>query len=147
MDAVDRALINRYQGGVPVCDRPYVAMGEALGISEQETIERIERLLADGMLTRFGPLFNAERFGGAVTLAAMAVPPADFERVNDMVNRHPEVAHNYERSHELNMWFVVHAAAPADIERVLHAIAEETRYPVYNMPKLQEFFVGLRFEV
>jgi hypothetical protein len=84
--------------------------------------------------------------GGAFSLAAMKIPAADFERVTEIVNRFPEVAHNYARDHEFNMWFVLGTETPERVHTVIEEIEQQTGYPVYNMPKLEEFFVGLRFE-
>ena len=99
------------------------------------------------MLSRFGPMYHAERLGGGLTLAALAVPPERFDEVAALVNAHPEVAHNYERDHALNMWFVArHGAARRTSSRVLAEISAETGLVVHDMPKLEEFFVGLRFE-
>ena len=147
MDALDRAIINNLQGGFPVCESPYAQAATALGTTEAELIRRIDALLADGTLTRFGPLFHAERLGGGLTLAAMSVPQDDFERVTGMVNAHPEVAHNYARDHEFSMWFVLATETPERIAEVIRTIEGETGYKVYNMPKMEEFFVGLRFDV
>jgi DNA-binding Lrp family transcriptional regulator len=103
-------------------------------------------MLADGVLSRFGPLFDAERLGGAVTLAAMSVPEARFDAVVEIVNAFPEVAHNYAREHALNMWFVVVCESSERIALVLEAIRERTGLAVYDMPKSEEFFIGLRLE-
>jgi DNA-binding Lrp family transcriptional regulator len=92
-------------------------------------------------------LWNAEALGGDVCLCAMAVPPERFDEVAAQVNRHPEVAHNYERSHALNMWFVISAERPERIAEVAAAIERETGLCVHRMPKLNEFFVGFRVEV
>jgi len=92
-------------------------------------------------------MYNAERLGGAVTLAAMAVPDERLAAVAAQVNAHPEVAHNYARAHDFNMWFVVAAERPERIPAVLADIAAETGLPVYDMPKLDEYYVGLRFEL
>jgi len=146
MDTLDRAIINNLQGGFPVCDRPYREVASLLGMTEEELIRRLDALLAGGVLSRFGPMYHAERLGGALTLAAMKVPAGDFERVTAIVNGFPEVAHNYERSHELSMWFVLATETPARIARVIGEIEQATGYKVYNMPKIEEFFVGLRFE-
>ena len=117
-----------------------------LGLAEDELIARLTRLLADGVLTRFGPMYHAERLGGALTLAAMKVPEHDFDRIAALVNAHPEVAHNYERQHEFNMWFVLATETPERITEVIGEIERATGYRVYNMPKLEEFYVGLRLE-
>jgi hypothetical protein len=76
----------------------------------------------------------------------MCIPEDHFERVADIVNSFSEVAHNYERDHELNMWFVVATDVPGRVQEVLDEIEQASGYPVYNMPKEHEFFVGLRFE-
>ncbi|NNG03515.1 MAG: Lrp/AsnC family transcriptional regulator [Inquilinus sp.] len=146
IDAVDRRIINELQGGFPLSPRPYAEAAERLEMDEGELIERLQRLLDDGVLTRFGPMYHAERMGGGLTLAAMQVPEDRFEAVAEQVNAHPEVAHNYARDHVLNMWFVVATDRPDAIGETLKAIAAETGLEVFDMPKLREFFVGLRFE-
>lgn len=144
MDATDRRIVNALAGGFPVCERPYAVAGASLGLAEDELIARIDHLLAEGTLTRFGPLFDAEKLGGAFTLAAMAVPPGDFERVATVVNAFPEVAHNYARDHALNMWFVLATETPAGIADTVAAIEGATGLPVHAFPKEREFFVELR---
>jgi DNA-binding Lrp family transcriptional regulator len=146
VDTLDRAIVNALQGGFPLSERPYAEVAARLGTSEDELMRRLEALLAGGTLTRFGPMYHAERLGGALTLAAMQVPAAGFERVVAQVNAHPEVAHNYERAHAFNMWFVLATETPERITEVIAEIERETGLPVYNMPKLEEFYVGLRFE-
>jgi len=146
MEALDRAIVNRLQQGFPVSERPYDEVASELGTTEGELLRRIDALLAAGMLSRFGPMYHAERMGGALTLAAMQVATEDFERVVAQVNNHPEVAHNYAREHPFNLWFVIATETPEKIAAVIAAIERETGYRVYDMPKLEEFFVGLRFE-
>jgi siroheme decarboxylase len=147
MDKTDRALINHLQRGFPVSERPYLQVAQGLGLGEEELISRLKTLLERGTLTRFGPLYQAERLGGAYTLAAMEVPEADFEQVNALVNAHPEVAHNYRREHAFNMWFVVAAADSAAISRTLSDIERECALPVFEFPKLREYFVDLDLPV
>ncbi len=147
MDSIDRAIINRLQGGFPICARPYGAVAQELGIAETELLQRLERMLERNQLSRFGPMFDALRMGGGLTLCAMAIPEKEFEQAAAKVNRHPEVAHNYAREHWLNMWFVLATETPQRITEVIGEIERETGHPVYNMPKREEFFVGLRFEL
>jgi DNA-binding Lrp family transcriptional regulator len=144
MDELDRRIVNALQSGFPPCERPFAEMAGRLGITEGELISRLEKLLAGNILTRFGPLFDAERLGGAVSLCAMSVPPEDFERVVALVNAHREVAHNYEREHRLNMWFVIAAASPFELARVIERIELDTGYPVLDLPREAEYFLGLR---
>lgn len=147
MDELDRAIVNALQDGFPLSARPFLDAAHALDTTEQELIARIGRMLDEGTLTRFGPLYDVERGGGAFTLAAMQVPPADFERVAKIVNRYPEVAHNYQRDHRLNMWFVIAAERPEDIDAVIASITRETGLAVLDFPKRREYFVGLKLAV
>ncbi len=143
MDEIDRAIVNRLQGGFPLVSEPFKTAALALDLSEQELILRIERMLTNGVLTRFGPLYQIERLGGRFLLAAMAVPAADFEHVAEIVNAKPEVAHNYERDHHLSMWFVVAAEDDASITHVIADIERESGYPVLLFPKEREYFVEM----
>jgi DNA-binding Lrp family transcriptional regulator len=144
MDAIDRRLINELQGGFPIAERPFAEVGVRLGLGEHEVIARIGRLLDEGLLSRFGPMYDAERLGGALTLAAMAVPAERFEEVAAIVNAMPEVAHNYERDHALSMWFVLATERPEQIAQVLRAIEAATGLPVLDLPKREEYFLALR---
>ena len=144
MDAVDRRIIASLQGGFPLGHRPYAEAALKLGITEAELIDRIGQLLETGVLSRFGPLFNVEAMGGTYVLAAMSVPEDVFEAVTAKVNAHVEVAHNYEREHLLNMWFVVAAETAERAVEVIDEIAQETGLDVYAMPKLDEYFVELK---
>lgn len=146
LDEIDRRLINAMQGGFPVCDRPFLHLSASLGLDETTLIARIETLLQSGVLSRFGPLYNADRMGGVNVLAAMAIATSDFERVAEFVNLQPEVAHNYRREHPLNLWFVAAAETPEKVEAAFQYIESVTGLPVYRFPKQREFFVELILE-
>lgn len=143
-DRIDRRLIDRLHGELPLTERPFADVGRELGISEDEVIERLRRMLAHGTLTRFGPLFQIERAGGLFVLAALEVPQADFARITALVNALPEVAHNYRREHRLNMWFVVAAESHEAANAALARIEQITGLTVHAFPKEREYFVGLR---
>ena len=145
LDAYDRSLINLLQDGFPLAKRPFAKVGEQLGLSEADVIARVGRLRTSQIFTRFGPFFDVKSMGGAFCLCAMAVPEDRFDDVADRVNAHFEVAHNYERAHRLNMWFVLATKTPDQIETVVHKIKRETGLEVLCFPKLEEFFV--RFKV
>ncbi len=146
VDNIDRAIINTLQGGFPIRERPYAAAAAVIGITEQELIQRIERLIEAQTLSRFGPLFNAEKLGGAVCLCAMEVPADDFDRTAGRVNAFVEVAHNYARDHPFNMWFVLATEYPPDIAEAAARIEEATGYAVHEFPKIDEFYVGLKLD-
>jgi DNA-binding Lrp family transcriptional regulator len=144
LDDVDATIINFLQDGFPRVPRPFAVVGEQLGLSESEVIKRVRRLREADVFTRFGPFFDAEAMGGAFCLCAMAVPVDRFEDVATKVNAHHEVAHNYERAHRLNMWFVLATQFPEQIDAVARDIERETGLHVLLLPKLEEFFIGLK---
>lgn len=145
LDERDKLLLNNVQAGFPLSSRPFLETGGRLGMPEGEVISRIQRLLDEGALNRFGPVLNATVLGGQRTLAAMHVPPERLEEVAATVNGFDAVSHNYEREHHFNLWFVVSSEDPAEVERVLAAIRERTGLPVIELPALEEYFVEVRF--
>lgn len=149
----DRRLIAALHGGFPLTDRPFADMARQLGCGEDMLIDRLQRLLAHGDLTRFGPLFQIERAGGRFLLAAMAVPDARFSAVANVLNGMPEVAHNYRRESAmpcmaaepaLNMWFVIAVGSTDEVPAVVARIEAATGLHVWQFPKEKEFFVELR---
>ena len=139
----DARLIDRLQRSLPLTQQPFADVAVELQTIEAQVIARLERLLKDGVLTRFGPLFQIERAGGQFILAALQVPEARFAEVTDQVNSLPEVAHNYRREHALNMWFVVAAETPQAAQACCARIEALTGLPVHAFPKEREYFVGL----
>lgn len=146
LDAIDRAIIDTLQGDFPLSEHPYARAAERLGIVEADLLARLERMLADKVLTRFGPMFQIERMGGAFVLAALAVPEARYEAVAAQVNALPQVAHNYRREHLLNMWFVLATEKPGGIAEAIAQIEAETGLPVHAFPKEREYFVQMQLE-
>ena len=138
LDRADRLIINRLQRGFPLSSRPYREVAEELGLEEALVIERLRRLLDEGALTRLGAILNAPQLGGQRTLAAVAAPANRLDEVIQAINRHPEVTHNYERTHHYNLWFVISSEDPNAIERVIAEIERETGLTVVNLPTLEE---------
>lgn len=147
MDALDRKIINLLQKGFPLSEQPYLEVAEQLGIEENELIQRLSDLLEKKTLSRFGPMYDAQKLGGAFSLVAIRVPDDDYDKVTEIVNSFPEVAHNYRRDHDLNMWFVLATDSPEKINAVNSQIEKKSGLKVYNMPKLDEYFIGLNLPV
>lgn len=145
LDEFDRRLLNRMQHGLPLVRHPWQALSVELEASEERIRQRLQELLDDGTLTRFGPMFDIEQLGGAFTLAAMRVPEARFEEVTEQLNNIPAVAHNYQREHDYNMWFVLATATPEGITETIKQIEQLTGLTVLNLPKEKTYHVGLHF--
>ena len=146
LDAVDRQIIATLQGDFPLCERPYAAAASRLGIAEDDLLQRLQHLLAERVLTRFGPMYQVERLGGAFVLAALAVPEARYGEVAALLDAMPAVAHNYRREHQLNMWFVLATESADGMTPAIRAIEAASGLPVYAFPKEREYFVEMKLE-
>jgi len=146
VDEVDAALIDGYQSGFPVEERPFEVVGADLGVGADEARARVRRLYEEGIFRRFGPVLNPPVIGSS-TLAAVSVPDERFDEVADVVNGYRQVNHNYARDHEWNMWFVVTAGSRERRDAILAEIEERTGLSVLVLPMLTDFYIDLEFPV
>jgi DNA-binding Lrp family transcriptional regulator len=144
LTALEKCLLNEYQRDFPLSPSPYADIARQLGVSEAEVLATLESLQARGFISRVGPVFTPRR-AGTSTLAAMAVPDAELERVAALVSRYDEVNHNYQREHAYNLWFVVTAPDQERLQRVLADIGAETGLAVLDLPLEHAFFIDLGF--
>jgi len=146
LDTLDRRLIDAFQRDLPLCERPYAAMAEQLGVSEAAVLARLRRLEAEGVLSRVGPVFDHAR-AGASLLAAVAVPEAERDATAAVINACPGVNHNYAREHHYNLWFVMTAADEGQLADRLDALEAELGRPLLRLPMLEGFHIDLGFPI
>ncbi len=143
-DALDRRLLNEFQRGFPLTDRPFAEVARRLGSDEDEVIERLRRLSAEGAVSRVGAIVAPHAVGWS-TLAALAVPADRLEEVARIVSDCPEVNHNYEREHRFSLWFVVTAEDEEAVTEVLDDITRRTGLRPLDLPLLEPFHLDLGF--
>lgn len=141
---IEKRLLNDFQHGFPLSERPFAELGARLGLAEDQVLATLQQLQAEGFLTRVGAVFRPNRVG-ASTLAALAVPEARLAEVADLVSAYPEVNHNYEREHEFNLWFVVTAPDRARLRQVLDEIQARSGLKVLDLPLQEDYFINLGF--
>jgi DNA-binding Lrp family transcriptional regulator len=148
LDDDDRAILNRIQSDFPITPRPYLAIAEAIGLSERAVIERVQRLKRAGIIRRIGGNFVPGKLGYVSTLCAARVPPEQIERFTEAVNRHPGVTHNYLRENTFNVWFTFIAPSMEEIEASLEAISAATGIAeILNLPATKVFKIRAQFDV
>jgi len=147
LDDLDRRILNRMQRDLPLCATPFAIVAAELGIDEDELLSRLAAMTQQRTISRVGPLYRVDGFGGGLALMAMSVPCERFDDVAATVNAFAEVAHNYEREHELNMWFVVAVETPTALAAMITAIESATGLKVYAFPKEREYFLELKLDV
>lgn len=147
LSAIEKMLINRLQTDLPLVESPFEVIANELGLSEQQVIETLQNLQKRGVITRFGPLFDITKKSGAFSLCALKVPPERLEQVADLVNSYSQVAHNYLREHQWNMWFVLATRTQQELEETFNEIVSRSECKGINCPKQKEYFVGLNLQV
>ncbi len=146
MNTLARQLIDRYQKGLPLSQRPYQTMADALGVSEQEVLNALEELQEQRVITRVGPVFD-HRKAGASCLVAMAVPVAELESVAATVNSFAGVNHNYAREHQFSLWFVVTAKDHDSLDHSIAAIEQAAGHSAMCLPMERSFHIDLGFKI
>ncbi|MDA8258656.1 MAG: Lrp/AsnC family transcriptional regulator [Betaproteobacteria bacterium] len=140
------SLLNDWQRDFPIVARPFAQLGERVGADETAVLATLQRLQHRGAISRVGAVLAPRRFG-ASTLAALAAPVGDIERIAALVSARPEINHNYQREHRYNLWFVATAADRAALAQTLHAIENETGCRVISLPLENEYHIDLGFDL
>jgi DNA-binding Lrp family transcriptional regulator len=148
LDDIDKAILNRIQSQFPITSRPYLTVGNELGLTEKEVVERVARLKKIGIIRRIGGNFVPGKLGFVSTLCAAKVPAAKIEQFAEVVNRYPGVTHNYQRDNEYNVWFTFISPSMDEIEANLEEIAAETGVQdILNLPATRVFKIKAQFDV
>ena len=138
-------LLNSWQHGFPLVSRPFRKLGLSLGLSEQAVLAYFQQWQQNGVLSRIGPVLNPSCLSS--TLVGMHVPANRLDEVAAHISALPEVNHNYEREHKINLWFVIACAQAQDLQDTLEAIARETSLTPLSLPMLSGYHIDLGFSL
>lgn len=150
LDQADRQLLNLLQEAFPLVPAPYAALGETLGIGEEEVLLRIQRLKAVRVLRQVSAIFDTRALGYASCLVATRVNPERVDEAAQVIIRHPGVTHNYRRNHPFNLWFTL-AVAPHSrlgLESTVAILGREAGAEAIRLfPTLRLFKIGVRLDM
>ncbi|MCA1943970.1 MAG: AsnC family transcriptional regulator [Desulfovibrio sp.] len=147
MDDVDKRLLDIIQTAFPLTPRPYLTLGEALGLTEAEALARVRRLKALKVIRRLGANFQSRALGFRSTLCAAKVPPAQLEDFIARVNALPGTTHNYLRQHDYNVWFTLIGPSWEDVCRTLDELSAATGLQILNLPAKKLFKIRVDFRM
>ena len=147
LDDTDKKILNTIQFGFPLETEPYKKLEEELGISEDEVIERLDRLHSEGAVRKIGPIINRRGVGGTSTLVAVSVPEEKVDEVAEYINAYHEVSHNYHRPEKFNVWFTISAVNRERIDTILEELREKTGLDFVDLPTKKLFKIGVRFNI
>jgi siroheme decarboxylase len=148
IDHMDRAILNLIQSDFPITPRPYLTIAQRLGFSENDVINRLNRLKKKGIIRRIGGNFVPEKLGFVSTLCAARVPEDKIQSFAKAVNSYPGVTHNYQRDNKYNVWFTFIAPSMKEIEKNLENISRQTGIKeIINLPATKVFKIRAHFNL
>ena len=146
LSTLHKQLLDNYQQSFPLSPHPYLDIANALGVTENEVLSAFSELAEQNFISRIGPVIQPNHIGLS-TLAAMSVPKAQLTMTANIVNRFPEVNHNYEREHRFNLWFVLIASDEQHLHTVISDIEAQTGFKTMQLPLLEDYFINLGFKL
>ena len=146
LTSLQRDLLQLVQRDFPLVPRPYQDLAARVGATEEQVIEALGELVRAGIIRELSPVFATGRLGYSSTLAALAVPKEEVERVAVIINAYPEVTHNYLRDHRYNLWFTVTAPSVEQVAAILDEIAAQAGAAPLTMPTRRQFKIQVVFD-
>ena len=131
LDLVDKRLLDIIQTAFPLVSHPYAALGEQLGISEEDALNN----------------FQSAKLGFRSTLCAARVPEEQLESFVAEVNSHPGVTHNYLRNHAYNVWFTLIGPSWEEVCATLEEITRRTGIALLNLPAARLYKIRVDFQM
>ena len=150
LEDIDRRLLNLMQGSFPLQPRPFLRVAELAGVSEEEVMARVQRLLDKRIIRQVTPIFDTRALGYSSMLVAAKVDPENPHRAAKVINEHPGVSHNYLRNHDFNLWFTIATEpdSPLGLQGTLDALASEAgAESVRQLPTLKLFKIRMDLEM
>ena len=148
MDEIDKKILNILQKEFPLEEQPFLIVGQRCGISEDETIHRVQKMKDEGIIRRIGAVFDGAKLGRVSTLCAARVPEGEIDSFVKIVNANKNVTHNYQRNHEYNIWFTVSAANVKELEKFIKDVKEKTGVTdILDMRAVRTFKINASFDL
>ena len=140
-------ILSRIQKKFPLVAKPFEAIGNELGISENEVLEILQEQKKENIIRQISAIFDTKRLGYTSSLVAFKITEDKIDSAVKIINSHPGISHNYERNHEFNIWFTL-AVAPDSklgLEKTLEILAKLTEADDYIMlPTLKLFKINVK---
>ena len=147
-DLLDKRMLNLLQSKFPMTNRPYLVMGEELGTTEHDLMDRIAYQKRKNVVRTISAIFDTRRLGYKTTLVAFRLPAGKLEKGAHLINKHPGVSHNYARNGHFNLWFTLAVPPYEELNSVIERLAEETGAESARiMPTIRFFKIGVNFDM
>ena len=130
LSAEDRGLIKIVQHGLPVVSRPYAEIAERLSTTEQDVIQRLQKLINDGSIKRYGVVVRHRELGyKANGMVVWDVPDDRVSVLGSCIGKLSSVTLSYRRPRRLpdwpyNLFTMVHGRNREEVKQRVEEIVE-----------------------
>ncbi|MEA1891686.1 MAG: Lrp/AsnC family transcriptional regulator [Campylobacterota bacterium] len=140
-------ILSRIQKKFPLVPKPFEAIADELGISEDEVLAIVQQEKKDGIIRQTSAIFDTKRLGYKSSLVAFKIAPQKIDKAVEIINSHPGISHNYERNHAFNIWFTlgVSPKSKLGLDKTVEILAQLTDADDYIMlPTLKLFKINVK---
>ena len=144
LDRLDKQLLTVIQRDFPLHQRPFEKLGQKIGLSENDTIQRLQQLKSEKYLRFIGAVINTASLGFKSLLVSFEVDPQKLDQTAEIVNAHPGVSHNYLREDRYNMWFTLALPQGMDLDETIGILRQQAQPKnVLVLPAIKTFKIGV----
>lgn len=125
----DQELRRVLQKGLPLVSRPYAAVAEQLGITEQQVIDRIAAFKEQGLIKRFGMVLRHRELGySANCMVVWDIPESELEQVAQQLSGESCVTLCYQRPRRpgwpYNLFCMIHGKQRDQVKQQLRKMID-----------------------
>lgn len=147
LSAVERKVLNYIQLDLPLSQRPFKALAQKIGVSEENLLKKISELKGKGLISDFAARVNHKKLGYKSTLVGLRVTEGSLEGVAKEIIVYPEVTHCFQRKGEYNLW-VVFIYKDGRLKEMLDKIADSVgKENILNLKTIKKFKLKTELKV
>ncbi len=143
-----KLILNIIQEDFPLEEKPFNKIDEKLNFPEGKTLKEIKYLKQIGLIRQISPIYDTRKLGYKSTLAAFKIPQDKLLNGVRIINQHPGVSHNYERTDEYNVWFTIAVLPEVSLEKTIDILAKKSGAIKHMiLPTLKLFKIGVKLDI
>lgn len=147
LDEIDKRIIARLQGDLPLEPHPFAGLARELDLTESQVVARIQAMADSGMMRRFGATLRHQRSGFAANvMVAWRVPPDQADQVGEVLAGFRNVSHCYHRrpceDFPYNLFSMVHGRSEQEcldlVAEMAQAVDSEDHQLLFSVEELKK---------
>jgi len=147
LDSTDRKILNLYQAEFPLTQRPFAEIGEAVGVSEDEALTRVSRMMEEGYFTGVGLDYDRDSIGESASICALAVAHGQSQKAVAGLECNPNSSQIFIADHAMNIWFTLVADSAPALKESCGEIERSLGWPILRIPIIREFHADFRVQL